>query len=160
MNTEIPGVKMTRIFVIKRKRLLFAGIALIAVLLLIALIVIISGRSDKTQDDKTQETLAAVYNSERSYVPGVYTGQISLGSYNATLEVLVDDTQVKNVRLTAADEAVETMYPLVGSSVSAINDSLRSGVDIDELRSDNEQGYTYSLLMEEIDAILDKARLD
>lgn len=146
---------MTRIFVIKRKHLLLAGIALIAVLLLIAVIVIVSRKPDTTQ-----ETLSTVYGRETGYMPGVYTGQVSLGSYNATLEVLVDDTQVKNVRLAAVDEAVETMYPLVGSSVSSINDSLRSGVDIDELKSDNEQGYTYSLLMEEIDRILDKARLD
>lgn len=148
---------MTRIFVIKRKRLLLCGIALIFIILLTILGISLSKRSHNATD--TQETLTEVYSTENIYVPGVYTGQIAVGGYNATLEILVDGTQVKNVRMSSADEAVKTMYPLVGSSVTSINNALRSGTELNELLSDNAQGYTYALLMNEISGILDKARI-
>ncbi|MBQ8281630.1 MAG: hypothetical protein IJZ25_04435 [Lachnospiraceae bacterium] len=143
---------MTRIFVIKRKHLLFALIALI-ILVLIIVIGIINGKNN----DSAQETLSPAYDETAGYVPGLYTGQIALGNYDTTLEILVDSTQVKNVRLINTDEAVETMYPLVGSTITSINDSLRSGSSIDELRADNQGSYTYTLLMDEIDLLLDKA---
>ncbi len=147
---------MTRIFVIRRKHLLFCGIALILIILLIILVI---GMSKRSRTTESQETISEIYSTEDVYVPGVYTGQITVGSYNATLEVLVDGTQVKNVRMSSADEAVETMYPLVGSSVSSINDALRSGTALDELVSDNSQGYTYALIMSELNGILNSARV-
>ncbi|MGN0165075.1 MAG: hypothetical protein ACI39R_02740 [Lachnospiraceae bacterium] len=146
---------MTRIFVIKRKYLLTALIALITILALIAVLIIKSRNKEPVK-----ETVSNTYGSSSEYIPGLYTGQLALGDYNTTLEVLVDDTQVKNVRIINSDEAVETMYPLVGTTIADINNMLRSGTSIEELLNDIHNGYTYSLLTNEINSILDKAKIN
>lgn len=149
---------MTRIYVIKRRYLFLALAALVAIIVLIAYG--ISRNKDKDDiKENTQETISTVLSQENEYVPGLYTGEISLGSYNVTLEILVDDTRIKEVKMTTADDSVSTMYPLAGSCIDEINNALRSGTEPEELKADESKGYTYSFLLDEIEKILSAAEM-
>lgn len=145
---------MTKILVVKRKHLLIA-VTVIAMVLLLIIFMIIRNRSNEADDEAT----SAIYETASTYVPGVYTGEMPVGNYSTTLEVLVDETQIKSIRLINSDEAVETMYPLVGNRIEFINDSLRSGISPDELTSDS-YGYTHSMIMEQLELILERARIN
>ena len=144
---------MTKILVVKRKHL-FIAISVIVIVLILVILLIIKNRSVETDT----EDVSAVYETASAYVPGVYTSEMPVGNYSTTLEVLVDEAQIKSIRLINSDEAVETMYPLVGSRIELINDSLRSGMSTEELMSES-YSYTDALIMEQIELILERARI-
>ncbi len=144
---------MTKILVVKRKHL-FIAVTVIAVILLLIIIMVI--RKHNTDSDMAT---SAISKPASTYVPGRYTSEMPVGNYTTTLEVLVDENQVKSVRLINSDESVETMYPLVGDRIEFINSSLRSGINPEELMTDS-YGYTHSLIMEQLELILQKAKIE
>jgi uncharacterized protein with FMN-binding domain len=150
---------MTRVIVIKKKKFLI--IATIILLAIIALLyVLFSGlkKNNSDNNEKVSSSKVVLTNeSEKNYVAGIYTSEISVGSYSAELKLLIDENQIKNVELTPKDDAIETMYPLVMTSIEAINEQLRSGYSVEDVSADDGSGYTVGLIMEEIESILEIA---
>ena len=52
--------------------------------------------------------------TSNTYVPGVYTTSLILNDNVVEIEVTVDERNINSIRLVNLDEAVTTMYPLIG----------------------------------------------
>ncbi len=150
---------MTRVIVIKKKKfLIIATIILLAIIALLYVLFSGLGKNNSDNNEKVSSSKVVLTNeSEKNYVAGIYTSEISVGSYSAELKLLIDENQIKNVELTPKDDAIETMYPLVMTSIEAINDQLRSGHSVKDVSAEDGSGYTVGLIMEEIESILEIA---
>ena len=139
----------TKIVVFKLKELVITGVlALLAVILLILFIIHITSGSAKKNADYTLST----------FTPGVYTASIMLSGNTMDLEVTVDSDNVKSIRLVNTAETVETMYPLLTSSVKAIEEQVRQKGSTDGITYSADAKYTSLVLINAIDTALDKAR--
>ena len=102
----------TKILVVKLKEIIYTVLFVVLGLILIVLLfILITGKSHKKDTSPVSVT---------TYSPGVYTSSIVLASNPVDIEVVVDDTQIKSVNLVNPSESVETMYPLISSSLSDI----------------------------------------
>ena len=139
----------TKIVVFKLKELVITGVlALLAVILLILFIIHITSGSAKKNTDDTLST----------FTPGVYTASIMLSGNTMDLEVTIDSDNVKSIRLVNTAETVETMYPLITSSVKALEEQVRQKGSTDGITYSADAKYTSLVLINAIDTALDKAR--
>ena len=60
-----------------------------------------------------------------TFSPGVYTTSVTLSGNTMELAVTVDSDTVKSIRLVNTAETVETMYPLISSSLEALEKQVR-----------------------------------
>lgn len=140
----------TKIVVIQTKELIytaiFAGLGILLILLLVFMFL-----PSKSSEEETE-------NTGSTYIPGVYTSQISLGDTTLNLELVVDDEQIKSVSFVNLEQSVTTMYPLVKPSLESIEKELIAGTSLDDIPLTDKSKYTESLLIEGIRTALDKAR--
>ncbi len=139
-------MSQTKIVVLKRKQLLFALLALLAVTALIFFLITVF-RSKNASPPETSHASAM-------YVPGSYEAEITLGDYRMVLQVLVDSDRIKSCSLAYLDEAVETMYPLLPSALENLNRQLVLGAMPEEIQFSEDSKYTESYLLEQIQEIL------
>lgn len=144
----------TKIVVIQMKELIytaiFAGLGILLIVLLIIMFLPSREEKNKTGDAGT----------ESIYTPGVYNSQIALGDSTLNLEVVVDADQIKSVSFVNLEESVTTMYPLIKPSLSAIEEELIKGTDINDIPLSEKSKYTETLLIEGIKTALTKAAAD
>lgn len=144
----------TKIVVIQMKELIytaiFAGLGILLIVLLIIMFFPSREEKNKTSDAGT----------ESIYTPGVYNSQIALGDSALNLEVVVDADQIKSVSFVNLEESVTTMYPLIKPSLSAIEEELIKGTDINNIPLSEKSKYTETLLIEGIKTALSKAAAD
>lgn len=69
--------------------------------------------------DQTAENASSAAPASATYVPGLYSSPIVLGSENANVEVTVDRTDPLRTLVPLSD-SVETMYPLMAPSMDSI----------------------------------------
>lgn len=101
----------TKIVVLKLKELVIACVlAVLAVILLVLFIIHITSGTRKMPDEASLGTFS----------PGVYTTSVTLSGNTMELAVTVDSDTVKSIRLVNTAETVETMYPLISSSLEAL----------------------------------------
>ena len=74
------------------------------------------------------------------------------------LEVTVDSDNVKSIRLVNTEETIQTMYPLISSSLKALEDQVKQKGSTDEITYSADAKYTSLVLINAIDTALDKAR--
>lgn len=139
----------TKIVVVKLKELVITGVlALLAVILLVLFIIHITTRSSKSEDNATEST----------FTPGVYTASILLSGNTMDLEVTVDSNNVKSIRLVNTAETVETMYPLLSSSIKELEAQIKETGTTVGVTYSSDSKYTSLVLLEAIETALDKAR--
>ena len=139
----------TKIVVVKLKELVITGVlALLAVILLVLFIIHISSKASQKDDELAEST----FNS------GVYTASIILSGNTMDLEVTVDSDTVKSIRLVNTAEAVETMYPLLSSSLKEIESQVKESGTTDGITYSSDTKYTSLVLINAVEAALDKAR--
>lgn len=139
----------TKIVVVKLKELVITGVlALLAVILLVLFIIHITTRSSKNEDNATEST----------FTPGVYTASILLSGNTMDLEVTVDSNNVKSIRLVNTAETVETMYPLLSSSIKELEAQIKETGTTAGVTYSSDSKYTSLVLLEAIETALDKAR--
>lgn len=139
----------TKIVVVKLKELVITGVlALLAVILLVLFIIHITTRSSKGEDNATEST----------FTPGVYTASILLSGNTMDLEVTVDSNNVKSIRLVNTAETVETMYPLLSSSIKELEAQIKETGTTVGVTYSSDSKYTSLVLLEAIETALDKAR--
>lgn len=138
----------TKIVVLRAKELIYTGIFLILGIILILVLIFMFTQG------KTEETMAPT----TTYIPGVYTSSITLGSSSFNVEVTVDKEHVTNVSLSNLDETVETMYPLLEPAISEINEKLQTINSIDQLDFTADNQYTHTILTQAIKNALEKAQ--
>ena len=99
----------TKIIVLRMKEIIYTGIFLGLAVLLIALCLIMF------RPKKDEETQAA------SYIPGVYTASLNLGSQDVNVQVAVDSNAITSISLVPLNEAVTTMYQLMEPALEEIS---------------------------------------
>ena len=141
----------TKIVVLQLKEIVYTAIFVaLGIVLILLLIFMFVGKKDSTLADVNQQDSV-------KYTAGVYTTSLTLNDNVLNLEVVVDENHINSVRLLNIDEAISTMYPLIEPSLSKIEQQLVSGVSLDELEYADDSKYTQMLLVDAIQATLDKA---
>ena len=143
----------TRIIVLKLKKLLHIAIPVTLSIVFLLLLFLLFRPSDTP--DKSGTTVTAPTFS--TYRAGVYTSVISLNDSLLNLEVVVDSDHINSVRLVNLDEATSAMYPLMEPATADISNQLASGIPLDEVTLSESSKYTQMLLLEHIQATLEKA---
>lgn len=135
----------TKIFVIQLKEIIYTVIfAALGILLILLLIFMFS---DKKEAAPTM----------KQYIPGKWTSSFTLNDTALNLEVVVDKSHIKSVRIVNIDDSITTLFPLVKPSLEAIRTQLYNDVPIDQLTLTEDSKYTETVLIDAIKAALDKA---
>lgn len=144
----------TKIVVLKRRQLLYTGIAVAAGIVLL-LCLILSG----SKKDSGGPSPSNTPQDEACYQAGVYTSVISLNDTLLNLEVVVDKNHINSIRIINLDESITTMYPLVKPALDSIAAQLISGTAPSDVTLSEESKYTQTLLLNAINNTLEKAAL-
>lgn len=137
----------TKIVVLHMKEIIYTVIfAALGILLIILLITMF--RSERS-DTPT--------SSDKIYTPGVYTSSLTLNNTNLEMEVTVDETQIKSIRLSNLDESVATMFPLLQPALETIADQIYKTQSTDAITLSSETPYTSQVLLDAINKAIEKA---
>ena len=137
----------TKIIVLRMKEIIYTGIFLGLAVLLIALCLIMF------RPKKDEETQAA------SYIPGVYTASLNLGSQDVNVQVAVDSNAITSISLVPLNEAVTTMYPLMEPALEELSDQIISTQSLENLTYSSQSHYTSPALLGAIERALEKAKI-
>ena len=137
----------TKIIVLRMKEIIYTGIFLGLAVLLIALCLIMF------RPKKDEETQAA------SYIPGVYTASLNLGSQDVNVQVAVDSNAITSISLVPLNEAVTTMYPLMEPALKELSDQIISTQSLENLTYSSQSHYTSTALLGAIERALEKAKI-
>lgn len=139
----------TKILVFKKKEILYTLIFIILGVILAFLLITMFGKN-RNQTTPTSAEVAA-------YVPGVYTSVLSLGTQSLEVEVCVDSNYIKSIGFTNLDEAVATVYPLMGPSMESLAEQIIANQSADNVSYAESSKYTCSTILSAIRTALDKA---
>ena len=178
----------TKIVVLRRKELLYTGIfaALGVLFVILLLMLLLPGKDADTSSgapdspDSTAETAmpdnvadlgrssqfsdaedastGAIADAGNTYIPGIYTTELILGSETANVEVIVNDHAITSVSLADPSETLTTMYPLLEPTMESINNQLCEMQDPSQVAYSAETRYTSLVLLEAVKASLEKAK--
>ena len=165
----------TKIVVLRRKELLYTGIfaALGVLFVILLLMLLLPGKAADTSGapdspDSTAETVmpdnvadvstGAVADTGNTYIPGIYTTELILGSETVNVEVIVSDHAITSVSLADPSETLTTMYPLLETTMESLNDQLCEMQDPEQVTYSAETRYTSLVLLEAVKASLEKAK--
>lgn len=129
------------------KEIIYTGIFLGLAVLLIALCLIMF------RPKKDEETQAA------SYIPGVYTASLNLGSQDVNVQVAVDSNAITSISLVPLNEAVTTMYPLMEPALEELSEQIINTQSLENLTYSSQSHYTSTALLGAIERALEKAKI-
>lgn len=139
----------TKIFVLKFKEMIYTIIfVILGITLLILLILIIAGMIKNKK-----HTVA-----ERIYSPGIYSSCVVLEQNPVDLEVVIDENQIKSICLVNYSESVETMYPLLSSSLDDISAQVIKNNSTENITYSYDHKYSSTVLINAINCSLKKAQ--
>lgn len=162
----------TKIVVLHLKELIYTGIFVVLGILFIILLVImfLPDKKEKDTENRPSETVPSETQTqpqtgtdsgtvplETSYIPGVYTTTLTLNDHSVDVEVVVDSSNINSVRLVNLEEAVTTMFPLLQPSFDALAEQIYANQTLDGITYAAESKYTSLVLLQAIDAALQKA---
>ena len=137
----------TKIVVLRMKEILYTAIFIgLGILLVLLLLFMFRPSGD-----------APASSSQTSYLPGVYSAPLTLGSQNLNVEVAVDADRINTISLVALDESVATMYPLVQPALENLTRQICESQSLEHLTFPQESRRTSELLVGAIEAALEKA---
>ena len=178
----------TKIVVLRRKELLYTGIfaALGVLFVILLLMLLLPGKAADTSGapdspDSTAETVmpdnvadvstGAVADTDavldnasgpvgtaNTYIPGIYTTELILGSETVNVEVIVNDHAITSLSLADPDETLTTMYPLLQPTMDSLSEQICETQDLSQVTYSAETRYTSLVLLEAIKASLEKAK--
>ncbi len=97
-------------------------------------------------------------STDNTYIPGIYTTELLLGSETVNVEVIVSDHAITSVNLADPSETLTTMYPLLEPTMESLNDQLCEMQDPKQVTYSAETRYTSLVLLEAVKASLEKAK--
>ena len=145
----------TRIVVLHMKEVIYTAIFLLLGLLMIILLLIMFGPS------KNKETAASVQTTSAltgQYLPGVYSTAIELNDNTFDVQVTVDSNHINSIELVNLSETIQTMYPLVESSLEDLSAQILDSQSTENLTCREDSRYTSALLLNAINSALAKAK--
>ena len=123
-----------------------------------------TGRSSQFSDAEDVSTGAVLdsasgpVGTDNTYIPGIYTTELLLGSETVNVEVIVSDHAITSVSLADPSETLTTMYPLLEPTMESLNDQLCEMQDPEQVTYSAETRYTSLVLLEAVKASLEKAK--
>lgn len=99
----------------------------------------------------------ATSSDSLSFVPGVYTSSIVLGSQHVNVEVTVDADHINSISLVPLSDSVATMYPLMQPTLNNLAEQILENQSTEDLSYASETHYTSTALINAIELALDKA---
>ena len=177
----------TKIVVLHKKELLYTGIfaALGVLFVILLLMLLLPGKAADTSGapdspDSTAETAmpdnvadlgripqsaqtedvstGAVADTGNTYIPGIYTTELILGSETVNVEVIVNDHAITSLSLADPDETLTTMYPLLEPTMDSLSEQICETQDLSQVTYSAETRYTSLVLLEAVKASLEKAK--
>lgn len=173
----------TKIVVLRSKELVYALVLLVVSVLIIMVAVSLFIPSKDSADEKSSETspevssevsseasqgvssetpvdvnagAGAIYTTD-TYVPGIYSSTLQLGSSTVELQITVDKNHINSINMTNIDESITTLYPLMRPTLSELSAVILAEQSLDNISYSDENRYTSMLLMQAITQTLDKA---
>lgn len=173
----------TKIVVLRSKELVYALVLLVVSVLIIMVAVSLFIPSEDSPEEKSSETTpevssevssevsqgvssetpvdvnagaGAIYTTD-TYVPGIYSSTLQLGSSTVELQITVDKNHINSINMTNIDESITTLYPLMRPTLSKLSAVILAEQSIDNISYNDENRYTSMLLMQAITQTLDKA---
>ena len=138
----------TRIVVLRLKELkytmLFFGIGIVLILLLVFIV--------KPKKEQAAETTG-------KYTAGIYTAQLELNNTALNLEVILNTDKISSIRLVNTSDTVETMFPLLIPAIKEISAQIIENQTTSCVEMSSESRYTETLLLNEIDSIINEAKI-
>lgn len=104
------------------------------------------------------DSASGAVGTDNTYIPGIYTTELILGSETANVEVIVNDHAITSVSLADPSETLTTMYPLLEPTMESLNDQLCEMQDPSQVTYSAETRYTSLVLLEAVKASLEKAK--
>jgi uncharacterized protein with FMN-binding domain len=96
-------------------------------------------------------------NTEKRYIPGIYTSTITLNNTTLEVEVAVDNTHINAIRFTNLDESVATMYPLAQPTIEYIAEQIYETQSLEDIAYSDDSPYTSQVILNAIGDALKKA---
>lgn len=104
------------------------------------------------------DSVSGPAGTDNTYIPGIYTTELILGSETANVQVIVNDHAITSVSLADPSETLTTMYPLLEPTMESLNDQLCEMQDPSQVTYSAETRYTSLVLLEAVKASLEKAK--
>lgn len=104
------------------------------------------------------DNVSGSVGTDNTYIPGIHTTELILGSETANVEVIVNDHAITSVSLADPSETLTTMYPLLEPAMESLNDQLCEMQDPSQVTYSAETRYTSLVLLEAVKASLEKAK--
>ena len=151
----------TKIIVLRMKEIiytaLFIGFAIVLIMLFLFMFRPKKDNISGSTADQTAENASSAAPASATYVPGLYSSPIVLGSENANVEVTVDRTGIRSVSLVPLSDSVETMYPLMAPSMDSIAAQILKNQSLEGLEYPSGSQYTSMALVSAVRTALSKA---
>lgn len=153
----------TKIVVLHMKELIYTTIfAVLGILFIVLLAMMFLPGKDKEKDNEpkaenTSGSEPAMAEVSSLYIPGIYTTELVLGSESIDVEVIVDKDSITSIRLVNLNDAVTTVYPLLQPTLESICEQVYESQSLESVTYTAESKYTSLVLLEAIQASLDKA---
>lgn len=151
----------TKIIVLRMKEIiytaLFIGFAIVLIMLFLFMFRPKKDNISESTAEQTAENASSSTPASATYVPGLYSSPIVLGSENANVEVTVDRTGIRSVSLVPLSDSVETMYPLMAPSMDSIAAQILENQSLEGLEYPSGSQYTSMALVSAVRTALSKA---
>lgn len=138
----------TKIVVLHLKELIYTAIFAVLGILLILLLIFMF------LPDKKEKSAAETMQ----YTAGVYTSPIQLNDNAIDVEVAVDSSHINSISLVNLDEATAAMYPLMQPALDNLSQQIYEKQSLENISYGDDSQYTSMVLLQAIQAALDKAR--
>ena len=147
----------TKIVVLRMKEIIYTAIFAGLAILLITLFLFMLRARKAEQPAGSQDAISSEQELSASYIPGVYTASISLGSQTVNVEVAVDTSRITSISLVPLDETVATMYPLIQPSLDHLAEQIIASQSLEGITYESGSRYTSQVLLNAIETALSKA---
>ena len=137
-----------KIVVLKTREILYTLILLFFLILLIVCLFLMFAPTKADSGQPQSVTSAA------TYIPGIYTAPVTLGKDTMNMEVIVDASEIRAIRLVNLSEAITASYPLVSPSLEEIAAQILETQSLDGISCPAENRYTAQLLLSAISEAL------
>ncbi len=139
----------TKIVVLHMKEVVYTIVFLVLALLLGVLLFLMFApkKADSSVD------------GDARYQPGVYTSTIAIHENTFDVEVTVDSSRIKAIRLVNLSESTTAMFPLMQPTLDELASQIYTTQSLDNISYSEENRYTSLLLINAISTALKKAEV-
>ncbi len=156
----------TKIVVLKMKELIYTAVFVGLAILLIAIGWAMfrgeksdkdAGKTPQTTNDSRADVDTNANVGTNQYIPGIYTASLPLSGQSLDVEVIVDTTQIKSVRLVNLQESVAAMYPLMQPTMESLSSQILTQQSTNGITYEDSSKYTAYVLVQAVQSALGKA---